>query len=313
MGSRLESNSNAVRKRIEAHAFEDEGGDEYGASTFGGFNDYFRRKKIKLQNLDVELRSQTDKPSIFRGVVAVVNGYTQPSLRDLHRMIVEHGGAFLQYLDGKTMATHIIASNLTPKKKIEFRKYRIVKPAWVVDSIRAGQLLAWDAYRVLDEGRNQHVLGFDGGSIVSQASNLQSGYRDQTAASWYTDQVRDVANQIDGRQVDGLDAPNAMMEELEPSNNVSLDAPDAMMEELKPLNDVSLESLPSLDHRDIEKEEHSPITEPRHPSDATTLPKHLGLEQTTDQARRSSGELLSGDPWYFCHSSEAASNASRWW
>jgi hypothetical protein len=44
----------------------------------------------------------------------------------------------MQYLDGKTTVTHIIASNLTPKKKIEFRRYRIVKPAWVVDSVKAG-------------------------------------------------------------------------------------------------------------------------------------------------------------------------------
>jgi DNA repair protein REV1 len=81
MGSRLENNSNAVRKRIENHTFSDETGDEYGQSSFGGFSDYFRRKKIKLQNLDSELRaSSTDKPQIFKGVVAHVSGYTQPPL-----------------------------------------------------------------------------------------------------------------------------------------------------------------------------------------------------------------------------------------
>ena len=34
-------------------------------------------------------------------------GYTQPSLNDLHKMIVQHGGGFIQYLDGKTMVTHM--------------------------------------------------------------------------------------------------------------------------------------------------------------------------------------------------------------
>jgi len=58
MGSRLEKGSQATRKRIEAHSFEDEKGDEYEGSKFGGFTDYFRRKKIKLQNLDAEVRSQ---------------------------------------------------------------------------------------------------------------------------------------------------------------------------------------------------------------------------------------------------------------
>lgn len=81
MGSRLEKNSNAVRKRIEDHKFSDEAGEEYEPSAFGGFDDYFRRKKIKLQNRDSELKaSSLEKPQIFKGVVAHVSGYTQPPL-----------------------------------------------------------------------------------------------------------------------------------------------------------------------------------------------------------------------------------------
>ncbi|KAL8826921.1 MAG: hypothetical protein Q9170_007219 [Blastenia crenularia] len=200
MGSKLEANSSSVRKRIENHTFEDEEGEEYQSSKFGGFNDYFRRKKIKLQNLDAETRSSaSSNPPIFRGVVAHVNGYTQPSLNDIHKIIVSHGGGFMQYLDGKTTVTHIIASNLTPKKKIEFQKYRIVKPAWVVDSVSAGRLLPWNAYRVVDEGVGQQILGFDNGNVVSQTSSQRVGYRDQTDTSWYTSQVKDVAESLDGR------------------------------------------------------------------------------------------------------------------
>jgi len=191
MGSRLDSNSASVRKRIVNHTFDDEDGDEYNGSKFGGFTDYFRRKKIKLQNLDADIRSQaTDKPAIFKGIVAHVNGYTQPSLNDLHTIIVQHGGGFMQYLDGKTTVTHIIASSLTPKKVVEFRKYRIVKPAWVVDSIQAGKLLPWNEYRVVDEGEKQKVLAFDRGKVMSQANNKAKGYRDQTDTSWYTGQLK---------------------------------------------------------------------------------------------------------------------------
>ena len=205
MGSRLEKGSDQVRKRIERHTFSDEGGEEYEGSKFGGFTDYLRRKKIKLQNLDAELRSQTaDNPKIFRGIVAYVNGYTQPSLNDLHNLIVSHGGGFLQYLDGKTAVTHVIASHLTPKKKVEFARYRIVKPAWIVDSVREERLLPWDAYRVVDEGVTQKVLGSENGNIVSQANTQRQGYRDQTDTSWYTSQVRQQASnaQAEGTDVD---------------------------------------------------------------------------------------------------------------
>ncbi|KAJ5495705.1 hypothetical protein N7539_000821 [Penicillium diatomitis] len=193
MGSRLDANSHAVRKRIENHDFHDEAGEEYEPSKFGGFSDYFRRKKIKLQNLDADIRATSgDCPQIFRGVVAHVNGYTQPSLQDLHRIIVSHGGGFLQYLDGKTAATHIIASSLTPKKCEEFRRYRIVKPAWVTESVAAGRLLPWHDYRVVDEGQSQRVLKFGDAQFTSQANTPRGGYRDQSKSSWYNSQLKSV-------------------------------------------------------------------------------------------------------------------------
>ena len=164
-----------------------------------------RRKKIKLQNLDAEIRANSkDNPPVFRGVVAHVNGYTQPSLSDLHALIVGYGGGFQQYLDGKTAVTHIIASNLTPKKKTEFARYRIVQPQWVIDSVRAGKLQPWDQYRVVDEGTTQKILGFDNGQIVSQANTQTRTYRDQTQSSWYTQQLKGQQNQ------DALGGDNAI-------------------------------------------------------------------------------------------------------
>ena len=88
------------------------------------------------------------------------------------------------------MVTHIIASNLTPKKKEEFKRYRIVKPAWIVESVTAGKLLPWDAYRVVDEGVGQKVLGFENGNIISQANQKAQGYKEQTDTSWYTAQLK---------------------------------------------------------------------------------------------------------------------------
>ena len=87
MGSRLDKKSKQVGKQIENHTFDDEDGTEYRGSSFGGFGDYFRNKQLKLQNRDADIRAQsTSNKPIFRGVVAHVNGYTQPSLRDLHQV-----------------------------------------------------------------------------------------------------------------------------------------------------------------------------------------------------------------------------------
>ncbi|UNI21065.1 deoxycytidyl transferase [Purpureocillium takamizusanense] len=191
MGSVLDKNSSLVRKRIEGHTFDGEDGEEYEGSEFHGFGDYFRRKKIKLQNLDADMRVSSDKPQIFKGIVAHVTGYTQPPLHVLHREIVQHGGGFLQYLDSKTMATHIIASTLPPKKSVDFSRYRIVKPAWIMDSVEAGKLLPWSEYRVLDEGPRQKVLKFGDGGGLSQASpSTRKGYREQTDNSFYTSQMK---------------------------------------------------------------------------------------------------------------------------
>ena len=92
------------------------------------------------------------------------------------------------------MVTHIIASSLTPKKVEEFKRYRIVKPAWIVDSVAAGKLLPWDAHRVVDEGVSQKVLNFENGNLQSQVNNKQRGYRDQTDSSWYTAQLNNNKN-----------------------------------------------------------------------------------------------------------------------
>lgn len=89
------------------------------------------------------------------------------------------------------MATHIIASTLPPKKSVDFSRYRIVKPAWIVDSVREGKLLPWANYRVLDEGPRQKVLAFNGQSGISQTTpKAKQGYREQTDQSFYTSQYK---------------------------------------------------------------------------------------------------------------------------
>lgn len=99
------------------------------------------------------------------------------------------------------MATHIIASSLPPKKAVDFNKYRIVKPAWVADSISAGRLLPWTDYRVIEETPRQKTLKLNGNGISTQVRTQQSplsAYREQTDNSFYTSQLRELAGTLDG-------------------------------------------------------------------------------------------------------------------
>ncbi|KAK3941534.1 hypothetical protein QBC46DRAFT_340453 [Diplogelasinospora grovesii] len=249
MGSHLEKNSTAARKRIEGHTFTDEGGEEYEPSAFGGFPDYFRRKKMKLQNLDHELRASSgDKPQIFKGVVAHVTGYTQPPLHVLHKELVQHGAGFIQYLDHKTMATHIIASSMPPKKALEHRQLRVVKPAWVMDSIQAGKMLSWADYRVIEESPRQKMIKFDGGKMFSSQStrSSQQGYRDQIEASFYTDQFRKPAGSLASQAA----SSSAFQPMSTFPSKLALAAADEGIEDIDDMEDLDVDLLKVADATD---------------------------------------------------------------
>lgn len=142
----------------------------YDALRFGDFSTYMRNKRAKLKVQEAQLKEQEDAlraaaakyrdgsdnahqsspppPPIFKGCTIYITGHTEPPYQELRRLIVLHGGNFMAYLDQKKPVTHIVASNLTPKKREEFREYKVVRPEWVMESIRAGRKLAWHNFRV---------------------------------------------------------------------------------------------------------------------------------------------------------------------
>lgn len=133
---------------------------------FGDYATYFHNKHIKQQEQDQDFvyfakRAQNKVcPPIFKGCVIYVNGKTSPDIAQLHKLIILHGGKFLAYLGAKGNATHIIAEVLTPRKRIEFRNYKVVRPAWILDSIEAGKILPWSNYMLINNDYGQKRLNF---------------------------------------------------------------------------------------------------------------------------------------------------------
>lgn len=167
----------------------------YEPIRFGEFSRYMKNKRAKLKVQEASLRDEeeallaaaaaasnaTQHPqstdsaaaptaspsSIFKGCTMYITGHTNPPYAELRRLIVLHGGDFMAYLDQKSPVTHIIASNLTPKKRLEFQAYRVVRPEWITDSIKAARRLPWNDFKVeSDAGGAMGVDTLPSGRIV---------------------------------------------------------------------------------------------------------------------------------------------------
>lgn len=135
------------------------------AHQFGDYHTYFTNKHLKQQQSDeryvkwdMKMRHTlgiapdiSPKKPIFEGCIIYVNGHTRPPVSEIHRLVILHGGKFLSYLVNKGAATHIICDRLTPKKKIEFRNYKVVKAQWITDCVAKSELLNWRDYLIVDD------------------------------------------------------------------------------------------------------------------------------------------------------------------
>jgi DNA repair protein REV1 len=177
----------------------DDKDDIYGASSFGDYGEYMSRKRAKLQ---IQNANMVDlKSTIFEGIEIYVcfpfsllhppkalqiNGRVEPSLQELREMIVEHGGIFHAYLTKKSLvfvyfatsfcgppdssiSTHVLAMNLTPAKVKELAHMKVVRPAWIVESIKAGYLLPWKEFKLVIDDRADAAQGKRGGQTLLRA------------------------------------------------------------------------------------------------------------------------------------------------
>ncbi|XP_051008715.1 DNA repair protein REV1 isoform X4 [Acomys russatus] len=107
----------------------------------------------KVQKLEEQFRSDAAKqkegtPSaIFSGVAIYVNGYTDPSAEELRNLMMLHGGQYHVYYS-RSKTTHIIATNLPNAKIKELKGEKVIRPEWIVESIKAGRLLSCIPYQL---------------------------------------------------------------------------------------------------------------------------------------------------------------------
>uniref|UniRef100_A0A8C3H972 DNA repair protein REV1 n=1 Tax=Chrysemys picta bellii TaxID=8478 RepID=A0A8C3H972_CHRPI len=120
-----------------------------GWGIWGG---YMSAKVQKLEDQfqsDAVIQHQKDGTSsnIFSGVAIYVNGFTDPSADELRRLMMLHGGQYHVYYS-RSKTTHIIATNLPNAKIKELKGEKVVRPEWIVESIKAGHLLSYIPYQL---------------------------------------------------------------------------------------------------------------------------------------------------------------------
>lgn len=107
----------------------------------------------KVQKLEEQFRSDAAKQkdgtasAIFSGVAIYVNGYTDPSAEELRNLMMLHGGQYHVYYS-RSKTTHIIATNLPNAKIKELKGEKVIRPEWIVESIKAGRLLSSVPYQL---------------------------------------------------------------------------------------------------------------------------------------------------------------------
>ncbi|KAH0830228.1 hypothetical protein J3R83DRAFT_1587 [Lanmaoa asiatica] len=168
--------STATGTKRKAQYVPEEDGAIYGASRFGHFGEYMRRKRAKLQIQNAGVDTEAgggEKSNILKGISVYVNGWTQPSVQDIRRLLLQHGGVFQPYLDKKSIVTHVVTCSLTAAKVKEFKHMKVVKPEWLLDSVTAGSLLPWTNYIFRPGDRSEQSQGSQIGQATLQLQAAQ--------------------------------------------------------------------------------------------------------------------------------------------
>nr|XP_039319524.1 DNA repair protein REV1 isoform X2 [Saimiri boliviensis boliviensis] len=139
------------RKRAENDGWDKWGG--YMAAKVQKLEEQFRS--------DAAMQKDGSSSTIFSGVAIYVNGYTDPSAEELRKLMMLHGGQYHVYYS-RSKTTHIIATNLPNAKIKELKGEKVIRPEWIVESIKAGRLLSYIPYQLYTKQSNvQKGLSFN--------------------------------------------------------------------------------------------------------------------------------------------------------
>ncbi|CAD5115879.1 DgyrCDS4817 [Dimorphilus gyrociliatus] len=128
-----------------------------GFEEFGG---YMSAKISKLQDQFHNIEVDKESTGIFHGVSIYVNGYTEPSSDVLKKIMKENGGIYHHYYS-RRYVSHIIATNLPNGKIDKLTDQKIVKAAWITESVKEGKLLPYTDFLVVPPNqKNQKTLTF---------------------------------------------------------------------------------------------------------------------------------------------------------
>jgi nucleotidyltransferase/DNA polymerase involved in DNA repair len=121
-----------------------------------GRDSYFDGKRRKLNEWNDARQNEADT-DLFKGVSIWINGLVTPfSSNDLRDMVVAHGGKHSASPASYPTVTHVIA-RVVPDGKVggwdgrqnAFNRQVVLRPEWIVESIRAGRRLREDDYVVV--------------------------------------------------------------------------------------------------------------------------------------------------------------------
>ena len=121
-----------------------------GSMHHGGSHHSYMALKIQKLGEQNEAARASGAGGVFTGVSIYVNGITDPPWIDLKDIMLSNGGRFQNYYSRATV-THIVCAHLTAQKlealaKADRHHPPVVRPEWVVDSLREGKLMPCARY-----------------------------------------------------------------------------------------------------------------------------------------------------------------------